>query len=231
MSRTAAGVRTDRATRLAEFQRRRPEWQTWLSLLGEAERALADPAWGDLLNVEELEAGSPAASSQTPLLHGETLNVNADRVRAWVRHLASIASQGGDARLAQLRGYRPPSAQAVRLVAAAVRQDAAEMGALAAEAGIDRGVLISIAHLAAFPLLQSCGARARGSDSALLDQRVLSDLRSLAHTRGTTRTRPDPATAVWSLRFRMAGPVVLLHLLRRTRARAAGIAGDRREGR
>jgi FdhE protein len=45
----------------------------------------------------------------------------------------------------------------VRLLSAAVRQDLAEIGALAAAAGIDRGALTSIAHLAAFPLLQSCG--------------------------------------------------------------------------
>jgi FdhE protein len=157
MSRTAASVRTDPATRLAEFQRQRPEWQTWLALLGEAERALADPAWRDLLNVEELEAVTAAASGHAPLLHGQTLKVDADRVQALVRRLAASASQGGDARLAQLGSYRPPSAQAVRLAAAAARQDAAEIGALAAGAGIDRGVLISIAHLAAFPLLQSCG--------------------------------------------------------------------------
>lgn len=157
MSRTAAGVRTDPATRLAEFQRQRPEWQTWLSLLGEAERALIDPAWSDPVNVEELGAGSAAGSSPAPLLHGQTLRVDADRVRTFVRQLASEASREDGTGVSRLRDYRPSSDQAMRLVAAAARQDAAEIGGLAEEAGIDRGALISIAHLATFPLLQSCG--------------------------------------------------------------------------
>ncbi len=45
----------------------------------------------------------------------------------------------------------------VALLLAAVRQQRTEMGALAEAAGVDRGALTSVAHLAAFPLLQSCG--------------------------------------------------------------------------
>ena len=159
MSRTAPGIRTDPATRLAEFKQQRPEWQTWLTLLGEAKHALDDPAWQDLLNDEP---GAMAASHRAPLLHRRTLKVDPERVRAFVSHLASEASMEDGTGVSQLREYRPSSDEAMRLVAAAARQDSAEIGVLAAGVGIDHGVLISIAHLAAFPLLQSCGRALEG---------------------------------------------------------------------
>ena len=146
---TAPGLRTDSATRLAELERQRPEWQTWLTLLGEAERALRDPGWHAPLNDREFEGVLAVTSDRAPLLHGMTLAIDADRVEALVRRLASKASPG--------ESYRPSSVDATRLVVAALRQDLEAIGALASAAGIDRGVLTSIAHLAAFPLLQSCG--------------------------------------------------------------------------
>jgi FdhE protein len=74
-----------------------------------------------------------------------------------VRRLASEAAHGEMTGAGSLRGYRPSPDDSIRLLAAAVRQDLVEIGALADAAGIDRGALTSIAHLAAFPLLQSCG--------------------------------------------------------------------------
>ena len=41
MQRTAPGLRTNTTARLAELELQRPEWQTWLELLGEAEGAVA----------------------------------------------------------------------------------------------------------------------------------------------------------------------------------------------
>jgi FdhE protein len=149
MQGTAPGLRTDSATRLAELERQRPEWQTWLTLLGETERALRDPGWRAPLNDRELEGVLAVTSDRAPLLHGMTLAIDADRVEALVRRLASKASPG--------ESYRPSSVDATRLVLAALRQDLEAIEALASGAGIDRGVLTSIAHLAAFPLLQSCG--------------------------------------------------------------------------
>lgn len=149
MPRTAPGLRIDSATRLAELERQRPEWQTWLTLLGETERALRDPGWHAPLNDREFEGVLAVTSDRAPLLHGMTLAIDADRVEALVRRLASKASPG--------ESYRPSSVDATRLVVAALRQDLEAIGALASAAGIDRGVLTSIAHLAAFPLLQSCG--------------------------------------------------------------------------
>lgn len=149
MQRTATGLRVGPAARLAELERQRPEWQTWLTLLREAERALRDPGWHAPLHDRELDGMLAVTSDRAPLLHGRTLSVDAGRVEALVRRLASQALQGDI--------YRPSSVDAMRLVAAALRQDLEEIGALAGAAGIDRGALTSIAYLAAFPLLQSCG--------------------------------------------------------------------------
>ncbi len=71
------------------------------------------------------------------------------RVRQLVRRLGEIAAE-------ETVGYRPSAEDAMRLLAAAARQDLDEIRALAAAAGIDPGALTSIAHLVAFPLLQSC---------------------------------------------------------------------------
>ena len=154
MQRTAPGLRIDSAARLAELQQERPEWQTWLALLGEAERALSDTGWHAPLHDEELRGVTPG---QAPLLHGRTLKVDAIRVQQLVHRLTSAATSGNVVVAGSLRGYQPSSGDSVRLLAAAVRQDLGEIRALADAAGIDRGALTSIAHLAAFPLLESCG--------------------------------------------------------------------------
>jgi FdhE protein len=156
MQRTTPGLRTDPAARLADLERQRPEWQAWLRLLGQAWRALDDPGW----RTPFAEAGSAGrddgASAEAPLLHGRNLEVDAARVRRLVRRLASTAVAGEAAGAASLRGYRPSAVEAVELLTAAVRQDRAGIGALAAAAGVDPGALASLADLAALPLLQSC---------------------------------------------------------------------------
>jgi FdhE protein len=107
--------------------------------------------------------------------------VDPERVLALVRRLASAASREDGPGAARLREYRPSAGHAIRLVAAAARQDESEIGALAAGANVDRGTLTSIAHLAAFPLLQSCG-------------RVLEDRISRSWTRGYC-----PICAAWPI--------------------------------
>ena len=156
MQRTIPGLRTDPTARLADLERQRPEWRAWLRLLGEARRALDEPGWetpfADPLADED--AGTPG---RTPLLHGRTLEVDAARVRRLVRRLSSTAAAGKAAGAASLRGYRPSTVEAVGLLTAAVRQDRAGIGALAAAGSVDPGALASVADLAALPALQSCG--------------------------------------------------------------------------
>jgi FdhE protein len=157
MQRTTPGLRTDPAARLAELERQRPEWRAWLRLLGEARRALDDPGWGTPFAEAESADGDAGASTQPPLLHGRTLEVDAARIQRLVRRLALTTSAEEAAGAASLRGYRPSTVEAMELVAAAVRQDLAEIGALAAAGGVDPGALMSLADLAALPPLHSSG--------------------------------------------------------------------------
>jgi FdhE protein len=157
MQRTASSLRPDTATRLAELERQRPEWHTWISLLGLAERALNDEGWPTPLNETELARKLSGSPADVPLLNGRMLQVDAAQIQRLVRGLASTASAGDLEGGASLRRYRPSEAEALGLISAAIRQDGDEINALAAERGIDAGALASVAHLAAFPVLQSCG--------------------------------------------------------------------------
>lgn len=146
MHRTTPGLRTDPAARLADLERRSPEWRGWLRLLREAGRTLNDDGWGTPFARDELAVAVPRADA--PLLQGRTLEIDADRLRRLVRRLAGAAT---------LRGYRPSAAGAMELLAAAVRQERTGIEALASADGVEPGALATVAHLAALPLLQSCG--------------------------------------------------------------------------
>jgi len=157
MQRTAPGLRTDTAARLTQLERRRPEWQTWISLLGVAARALNEVGWRTPLDQTELARRFSDWPEDVPLLNGRILQVDAARLRWLVRDLASTASAGDVDGGSSLRRYRPSTTEALELISAAVRQDGDEIKELAAERDVDAGALASVAHLAAFPLLQSCG--------------------------------------------------------------------------
>ena len=150
MHRTADGIRGDPTIRLAERERQRPEWRSWLTMLSQVARALEDPRWQTPL--PDGEPGERAAGSVegVPLLHLRRLKVDAGAAQGLVRDLASAAD-------GSLRRYRPSAQDAVGLITAAVRQDSDGFRALAAGVGIDGGALSAVAHLASLPLLQSCG--------------------------------------------------------------------------
>jgi FdhE protein len=155
MPRTAAGLRTDPAARLAELGRERPEWAVWLQLLGEAERAVASHESGARPSWAGSRESPIATSPDAPLLHGCTLEVNAAELQRLIRRLATMASalEGGTS----LSQYRPTANEAVRLIGAAMRQDRDQLAAAAAAQGLDAGALASVIHLAALPLLRTCG--------------------------------------------------------------------------
>jgi FdhE protein len=157
MQRTTPSLRTDTAARLADLERQRPEWHAWLRLLGEARRAVGHAGWSMPLAEVDFAGAHADVPAQSPLLHRRTLEVDAARVRRLVRRLASTAAAGEQGEAASLRGYRPSTNDALELLAAAVRQDRAAIGALADAAGVERGPLGAVADLAALPLLHSCG--------------------------------------------------------------------------
>jgi FdhE protein len=152
MPRTAGSLRAEPAARLADLERQRPEWQTWLRLLDMSARA-ADEGWRTLLSDTELSNSGPESA---PLLHGRILSVDAARVARLLGSLAAMAAEGEPESGISLRQYRPSAAEALNLISAAVRQAGDEIRLLAHEARVDNGALASIAHLASLPLLQSC---------------------------------------------------------------------------
>lgn len=149
MHRTAERVRRDPTARLDELARQRPEWRTWLAMVSEVARAVDDPRWEAPLSDAAPTDGASGHGAGAPLLHRRTLRIDGGGAQRLVRGLTSAAA-------GPLRGYRPSVQDAVDLVTAAVRQDSAGVGALAAAAGVDAGALRTVAHLATLPLLQSC---------------------------------------------------------------------------
>jgi FdhE protein len=149
MPRTEAGVRADTTARLDELGRRRPEWQTWLRLVDLAWRALDDGRWHPSVNETETARAFASSPGDAPLLHGRTLDVDAARMHRLVRDLASTALPTGR--------YRPTPAQALELISAAIRHDSETMSRFAAQDDVDVAALSTVAHMAALPVLQSCG--------------------------------------------------------------------------
>jgi FdhE protein len=149
MSRTASGLRSASTTRLLEIARLRPEWRTWIALLEAAWRAIQDNQRPLSLGL----TGAPASTEQAPLLHDRTLIVNQPHLRQLLEELlAQLESEGGHA----LGSYRPTSAEALELIAAAIRQDASGIETVAVARDLDAGALSSVAHMAAFCVLQQC---------------------------------------------------------------------------
>lgn len=158
MQRTAPGLRTDPATRLAELGRQRPEWSTWVRLLAEVLPLLDDAGWPSSLP----EAGDPTGGDKgrspgQPLLHGARLVVDTERVHRLLHNLTRITAAQGVPDAPALVGYQPPLDILLDLIAGAVRHDHASIGEIAAAAAVDAAALDVIAQLTALPLLRSCG--------------------------------------------------------------------------
>jgi FdhE protein len=151
MPRTTARLRVGPSPRLAELERRRPEWQAWFRLLKEVERTLEVASRGTVASRQSPVASSPDA----PLLQGLTLTVDAAELQRLVARLAATASEieGGTS----LRRYRPSAKDTVAMIGAAVRQDRDAIATMAASSGLAAEALASVIHLAALPLLRSCG--------------------------------------------------------------------------
>lgn len=162
MQRAPSGLRSLPGARLAELERRAPEWRTWLRLLAEVERARLDPQWAVALSDGPL--GTPTDTppgSGAPLLHGRTLPTDGARVGRLLRRLSTLASAGGPAGSATLAGYRPSAEHALALLTAALRRDRSGLAQLAAARGIDAAALTSIAELAVIPLLSAAAGALR----------------------------------------------------------------------
>jgi FdhE protein len=157
MPRTAGGLRSDTPTRLNELQQERPEWRAWIRLLAIAEEAAQDPSWSAPLASTDLATGSSDSPGVVPLLHGRSLQVIPSRVQRLIRDLASAASEEDIEGGTSPRHFRASEAEAMKMFSAGVREDGDGIEVMAAGLGLDAGALATLAHLAAYPLLQACG--------------------------------------------------------------------------
>jgi FdhE protein len=152
MPRTASGLRTDPAARLADLERQRPEWQAWLRLLDEVEHEASDARWSS--TIDRSDAATPP-SSDAPLLHRRVLRIDAGHIQQLMQRLAVAASALDGA--TSLREYQPSMPEVRKLIEASVRQQEDEIIALAAERELSAGALASVTHLTALPVLRSAG--------------------------------------------------------------------------
>jgi FdhE protein len=157
MPRTAAGLRTNPAARLAELERQRPEWRAWLKLLGEVEAVVqgAEPE-SRATPIVCRESGA-TRSNDYPLLHGCTLTVDLQRLQRLLGRLTKSASAGDLEGGASLRHYRPEGEEALRLFEACVEQNREETARLAAIRRLDDAALASLFHFAVLPTLRAAG--------------------------------------------------------------------------
>lgn len=155
MSRTAAGLRSDPTTRLADVARQRPEWQGWIGLLDVARQAMVGSPW-----VATPATSDSSARAGEPLLHGRTLRVDGGRAQALIEDLAFSAGEmeGGRA----LRRLRLSRADSLALIEAAITQNTQLIQILATQQDADAAALDSLAHIAALPLLQACSQQLQG---------------------------------------------------------------------
>jgi FdhE protein len=149
MSRTASGLRSASATRLAEIAEERPEWRTWIALLEVAWRAIQDDRRPLFLGL----TAPPASGEQVPLLHQQTLVLHQLHIQQLLRELlAQLDAEGGQA----LLPFKLTSTETLDVIAGAVRQDTNALETPAITREIDPGSFSSVAHLAALCVLQQC---------------------------------------------------------------------------
>lgn len=159
MRRTGTDLREDLDSRIAELERRNPEWRSWLRLLRELRRVLDDPAGGGGALAPDTFSTGDLRREDAPLLDGCQLRVDGKRWRRLVHRLAETATGHAAPGAASLAGYRPSADDALRVIEAAIRQDRAGIEALAGAAGVDPKALETVAQLAAVPLLHACARR------------------------------------------------------------------------
>jgi FdhE protein len=192
MPRTAGGLRTDITSRLSQLQQQRPEWEGWIRLLGMAEQASRSEHLSTALSEPDLTTGASVSRGDAPLLHGRSLHADLSGIHRLLGKLAAAAAGGPVEGGTSLDQYRPSQAETLTLISAAAVQDHDELRTVAARRGINASALATVAHLAVYPLLQSCGRQLESSISASWQRGycpVCAAWPTLAERRGLDRSR------------------------------------------
>ena len=154
---TTPGLRSDPDPRLAELDRQRPEYRTWLRLLGETRSALDDPVWSRPFAQPGDDGVGAVRAPGEPLLNGRELSVDPEALCGLVGRLLEAAPAAVDPRGATSWGRRLSADTSMHLLLAALQHDFDGIAALAALAGVEPGTLKTVAVLAALPVLRSSG--------------------------------------------------------------------------
>jgi FdhE protein len=94
-----------------------------------------------------------------PLLHGQTLTVDASRAGQLLSRLATTAAQSGIAGAAPLReAVAKGTLDPLALLEASIEQNVGKLALLAET--LDLEIIVTLANLASMPLLQACGRKA-----------------------------------------------------------------------
>jgi FdhE protein len=142
---------------LEELARSDPTVALLALLQAESLRACADDVWE--VSVPELSA--TRLSLGLPLLHDCSSQVDPDGVRRRLTRLADVAVHAGHEAAGPLRaGISAGRVDPLAVMESSITQDAGSLAAAAAASGADQGLLATLAHLAALPLLMACGRRA-----------------------------------------------------------------------
>ncbi len=148
---------TAHATRpLDELARADPAVAPLAMLYIEVARAEDDPAWAaavPALTPERLADGFP-------LLHGRSIAVERDRVRALLVRLAKAAASVSPAASSIPRAMSAGALDPLAVVVASITRDDVTIEGLAGACGIDEELLATLGNLAATPLLRACGRAA-----------------------------------------------------------------------
>jgi FdhE protein len=192
MPRTAGGLRVDTTSRLSQLQQQHPEWQAWIRLLAIVEQSAQDAEGSTVLSAPDPAIESSTSPDDAPLLHRRCLHADLPAIHQLVGRLAAAAATATVDGGASLDQYRPSEGEALNLVSAAAVQNHDGIATLAATRGLDAGALATVAHLAAYPLLQSCGRELEGQVSPSWQHGycpVCAAWPTLAERRGLDRSR------------------------------------------
>ena len=141
--------------RLVNLSRQFPEWRPWLTVIEEVLRETINSKW-EAFVPESVEL----QHSQVPLLAGAQLILETTVVIDWLERLMQTAHRSGAPKMSPFNfSKRRLTHIAVNLFRAALCQDDKELGAIAADLGVEAEAHQALALLAPVPFLQACHRR------------------------------------------------------------------------
>jgi FdhE protein len=138
------------AWRLQGLSTDHPEWDPWLSIVGEVLAATVDPRW------EEFVPAAPRRLDHAPLLAQASVIVSIDFLRRWLKQLLRSAAGSGTPEMATLKAAESSEVEAVQLFRAALAQNSRKLERIALDCAVDARAFRGVAELMPVPFLHAC---------------------------------------------------------------------------